>query len=196
MDAIPDLIETTVRCLLSNKLDQARTSLAVIDFPALINLRAELRDTIWARGGLATGYKSPRAGMRRQCTRQADIRATFERDRYTCRYLHCRRKTIAPAVLRLISKAFPDLVGCHPNWYPIETHILYWVYGTSIEHLVPFPAGGTSNPENLLTACYMCNDAKNRVPHTVLGWDVAPPSESPWFGLSEYVAELRKVVRL
>lgn len=181
--------------VLSNNRPQAVTLLSAIDLPALVQLRADLRNGIWAIGGLATGYKSRQPGTIRQYTRTTDKRFTFERDRYTCRYLHCRRRTVDPGVLRLLSQAFPDLVPYHPNWRPVETHILYWTFTTSLEHLVPFPAGGTSDRENLITPCYMCNDAKNRVPHTVLGWDVVPTTETRWLGLTEYIPELRKAIK-
>jgi len=195
VDGIPNLLERAVLSLLSSDQAQARRALRGIDFPALCKARLEFRSRIWAKGGLASGYKSLHPGTGRQSTRRADIRATFERDRYTCRYLHCRRRTVAIEVLKLISHSLPDLLPRHSNWQPVETHILYWTYTTSLEHIVPFPAGGTSNRQNLLTACYMCNDAKNYVPHDILGWDIGPPAEYCWFGLTEYIPELRKAIK-
>jgi hypothetical protein len=98
-------------------------------------------------------------------------------------------------VLRLLSKVFPDVLRHSPNWRPIDEHILYWTYSTSVEHIVPFPARGTSDPKNLLTACYLCNDVKNYLPLELLGWTIDdPPAQSTWLGLTEYIFELRKVV--
>lgn len=195
MDTVPNLLESAVLAVLSHNRSQALTSLTAIDNSTLIKLRGDLRNSIWTKEGLAASYKSPQPGTTRQNTKAADRRATFERDKYTCRYLHCRRRTVAVEVLKLLSEAFPDVVPRHRNWRFIETHMLYWTYATRIEHIVPFPSGGTSSRKNLLTACYMCNDAKNHVPIAVLGWAIGPPAESSWRGLTEYIPELRKAIK-
>lgn len=79
----------------------------------------------------------------------------------------------------------------HPNWKPVEQHALYWTCSTSLEHLVSFPAGGTSAVENLITSCYQCNDIKNRLPLALLGWDVAERVDADWDGLTGLLPELR-----
>jgi 5-methylcytosine-specific restriction endonuclease McrA len=72
----------------------------------------------------------------------------------------------------------------------VEEHILYLTYGTSLEHAISFPNGGTSNPENLITACYQCNDTKNMLDTSELGWEVARVEDMEWDGLSGYLPEL------
>lgn len=44
--------------------------------------------------------------------------AVFARDSYTCRY--CKRQTIAPPVLRVVSHLFPTAFRFHPNWKTSE----------------------------------------------------------------------------
>jgi 5-methylcytosine-specific restriction endonuclease McrA len=168
--------------------------LLAIDYCGLVETRTAAHSRVWAAGGVSAGYKAPLPGVGRQPARQADIRATFARDRYTCRYQHCQRPTIDLAVLKLLSKAFPDVLPYHPNWRPVNHHILYWTYSTSLEHRVPFPAGGTSAADNLLTACYQCNDVKTYLPLEVLGWTVSPPTDTNWVGLTEYLSPLRAAV--
>jgi 5-methylcytosine-specific restriction endonuclease McrA len=166
-----------------------------IDYRRLVELRTAAHARVWGAGGPAAGYKPPLRGAARQAARRADIRATFARDRYTCRYANCRRPTVDLEVLKLLSNAFPDVLPYHSNWRPVDRHILYWTYSTSIEHRVPFPAGGTSAAGNLITACYQCNDVKNYLPLEVLRWTVGPPEDSGWRGLTEYLSPLRAAVR-
>lgn len=194
MDSVVSHIERAVVALADNRRSDALAALAEIDYRRLVELRAAAHARVWAAGGVGTGYKPPLPGAGRQAARRADIRATFARDRYTCRYAHCRRPTVGLDVLKLLSKAFPDVLPYHPNWRPVDHHILYWTYSTSLEHRIPFPAGGTSAADNLLTACYQCNDVKNYLPLEVLGWSVSPPEESNWKGLTEYLSPLRAAV--
>ena len=161
----------------------------------MVGLREATYARVRERCSAQPPYQSPLPRTARQGTKSADVRATFTRDHYTCRYAHCRHPTVALEVLKLVSAAFPELVPYHPNWRPVDRHILYWTYSTSLEHAVSFPAGGTSSPDNLLTACYLCNDAKKHLPAELLGWTVSAPGESDWLGLTEYLAELQRVVR-
>lgn len=194
MDPIASHIERAVVALLADRGLEARAELLAIDYRRLVEIRTAAHSRVWAAGGVAAGYKPPLPGAGRQPARQADIRATFARDRYTCRYAHCQRPTIDLGVLKLLSKAFPDVLPYHSNWRPVDRHILYWTCSTSLEHRVPFPAGGTSAADNLLTACYQCNDVKNFLPLDVLGWTVSPPTDASWKGLTEYLSPLRAAV--
>jgi hypothetical protein len=181
--------------LLTGNRTEALVALRAIDFVALMKLRAETRSRAWGRSVGAAAYRSPFPGAKRLNPASALKRAAFTRDKYICRYAHCRRPTVDPGMLKLLSRAFPDVLPYHSNWKPIDDHILYWTYSTSLEHVISFPAGGTSDAGNLITACYLCNDTKNRLPLEWLGWTIGPPAESDWFGLTEYKTELNKTVR-
>jgi hypothetical protein len=89
---------------------------------------------------------------------------------------------------------FPDLIPYQKNWRPTEEHILYWTYGASVEHCVSFPHGGTSSPENLITACYRCNEVKNMLWADDLGWVVGEASMDDWDGLSGYLPRLAEFI--
>jgi hypothetical protein len=194
VDETVSLIEHAVVGLIAEKSDDALTAIRSIDYQALVERRVAAYGVARERRGSAPAYRSPLPRARRQSTRRVDIRDTFQRDRFTCRYAHCRRPTVALEVLKLLSTAFPEVMPYHSNWRPVADHILYWTYSTSLEHAVPFPAGGTSAPQNLLTACYLCNDIKKHLPAELLGWRVGAPEQSTWMGLTEHLADLRHSV--
>ncbi len=127
------------------------------------------------RPGMGTKFvdcqNAPASGMTAQSpVRASDMMSAFTRDRFTCRYEHCRRRTIYAPVLKHLSRMLPDILPYQKNWRPVEDHILYWTWSTSLEHKVSFPFGGTSAPDNLITSCYQCNDLKNILPYEDLGW--------------------------
>jgi len=189
-DEVISLVANAAAALADGRVLDAQRAVGSVDFPGLIQGRKEAYERVWGRpGGSATGYKSPRLGTRGGQPLIADVRATFNRDHYTCRY--CERQTISPNVLRLLSSAFPDVLPYHSNWRPLEAHILYWTYSTSLEHILPFPLGGTNHATNLITSCYQCNDLKNYLPIDRLGWRVADPVQSGWAGLTEHIPALR-----
>ena len=110
----------------------------------------------------------------------------FERDSYTCRY--CGQKTIAPPVLRVVSKAYPTLFRFHPNWKASETDAAYLVLSTSADHIVPITREGIDEPANLVTACWRCNAMKaNFLLSELRHWELLPPASTPWRGLTEYL---------
>jgi 5-methylcytosine-specific restriction endonuclease McrA len=194
MDPIVEHIQNAVEALAVGHTAKSERVLRTIDFSSLVQRRATAYSQVWGPGGLAAGFKLPVSEARRTAARRVDIRATFSRDHYTCRYSHCRRQTVSTDVFRLLSTAFPNILPYHRNWRPLDRHILYWIYSTSLEHLIPFRSGGTSAAENLLTACYECNDIKNYLPIERLEWQVTEPASSEWNGLIEYIPRLRSAI--
>ena len=194
MDATVSQLEHAALALIDGIPADALVAVRSIDYIGLVEARSAARARALESRRAAAPYKAQFAGARRLRTKPADVAVTFMRDHYTCRYAHCRRPTVHLDVLKLLSRAFPDALPSHPNWRPFDRHILYWVYSTSVEHMVSFPAGGTSAAENLLTACYLCNDIKNHFPAELLGFKVCPPVESAWRGLTEYLPDLRHAV--
>jgi hypothetical protein len=72
----------------------------------------------------------------------------YRRDAFTCRYSRCRKRTLYLPVLHEVANLFPDLLGTHGNWRPLEQHIVYWTCTSTLEHRVAFPHGGTESQEN------------------------------------------------
>jgi 5-methylcytosine-specific restriction endonuclease McrA len=164
---IPDQVRHAVLLLLQGDAGKAQAALRSIDYKRLISdrrasvkaRRARLaQQKIW-RDQRPTGG-TPNAQVVQIHSRQAvplpTRLAIFQRDHFTCRYSHCRRRTLYVPVLRALSRLLPDVIPYQKNWRPLEDHILYWTYSTSLEHTRSFPDGGTSDTENLITACYRC----------------------------------------
>jgi len=184
-DVIPDLLCRAVDCVLRGERGAARSLIAAIDQLALVASRKSAlrrrRATLASAAFLAHRPRGIRAdsngwaahGQPRTHVPRSAMLAIFERDHFICRYQHCRRRTIYVPVLRALSALFPELIPYQKNWRPFEDHMLYWTYGASVEHFVSFPHGGTSDPENLITACYQCNEIKNMLWADDLGWVVS-----------------------
>jgi len=202
-DPTPGLVRLAVEGVLRGGYDAAESALYSIDYGRLVSdrkaalkaRRARLALTqVWDPGE-SREQASPAVRARIRSAVPASTRQkTFARDHFLCRYSHCRKRTIYIPVLRALSALFPEVIPYHKNWRPLESHILYWTYGASLEHKLSFPHGGTSDPENLITACYQCNDIKNMIRASDLGWELADIEASDWDGLSSYVGALREVV--
>jgi len=199
------LLRRAIECALQGHHQAARSVLASIDSQRLISERKaalRLRRTLLARTkiwGHPTGSATQRVtaqGLKRVPVPVSTMLATFQRDKFVCRYSHCGKRTIYVPVLRALSALFPDLITYNSNWRPFEDHILYWTFGASVDHAIPFPHGGTSDPQNLITACYQCNDLKNMLLASDLGWTVGDiDPDDDWDGLMAYLSPLDKARR-
>jgi 5-methylcytosine-specific restriction endonuclease McrA len=117
--------------------------------------------------------------------------AVWVRDAFICRY--CGRKTIPPDFLRIVSFGFPLAFGWQSNWNP-PTHRAYWDISTSLDHLVAVSAGGDWRlHENLVTACYRCQEQKND--RAVAAEDLPPQERSNWDGLTKSYNALYEAVQ-
>jgi hypothetical protein len=117
----------------------------------------------------------------------------FQRDSFTCRY--CSRRTVLPPVLRLLSVVFPEIFPHNPNWKMVACHLAFWRDTASCDHIVPIARQGSSEPDNLVTACYMCNSTKQNWSVEELGWEVMPVCTSDWDGLARSYAALYEFLR-
>lgn len=197
MNPIIEHVRNAVVALCEGRVSEAEQELHAIDFPRLCRDRRAAYDEVWRKGGLATGFKKRFPGTKRKNPSDAEKLATFIRDRYTCRYSHCRRPVVSLDVLKLLSKAFPDVLPCRSNnWPGLDEHILYYTYSPNLEHLRSFTEVGPSAAaaENLITACYECGDIKNYLTIELLGWHVTEPPDTNWAGLTEYIPRLLTAV--
>ena len=70
-------------------------------------------------------------------------------------------------------------------------HLGYWRDVSSCDYLIPIARLGTSNLDNLVTACYMCNSIKQNWLVEELRWDLRPVSaDGEWDGLCGRYADL------
>jgi 5-methylcytosine-specific restriction endonuclease McrA len=110
--------------------------------------------------------------------------AVFQRDCWTCRY--CGGQTIAPPVLRVLSRMYPDRFPFHPNWKAGQVHPAYLLLSASLDHVRPGARGGSwSDHENLVSACWPCNSGKADLTLEEIGWNLLDEAEvqSDWDGL-------------
>ncbi len=188
-------IEATVEAVLAGDLATARKILSLINRDRLILERLHTKSLVRDRiREIRTKSRLPLRRVARMRVPDLLKRDTFGKDHYVCRYSHCGKRTIDLRVLKFLARLFPEELAYHPNWHPVEDHIIQWTNSASIEHRVSFPYGGTSLPENLITACYQCNDAKNLYLAEDLGWIVANRPQSEWDGLTRYLSDLREAV--
>lgn len=160
-----DSFKRVVELLLSEDREEAQDAVRQLDTPLVAN-----------------------AGrMQVSASVQASV---FLRDRFICRY--CSRKTIFGPVLRLVSLMAPTAMRYHPHWKMTECHIAFWRESTSCDHVIPVARGGSSKPDNLITACYMCNSIKQNWLVEELRWNVLPVWDTDWDGLIRYYPELTR----
>jgi 5-methylcytosine-specific restriction endonuclease McrA len=169
---------------LAGKRNDADVMLRSIDHDALRRERADFMARIPPRNPAIQPIIRER---RTQPEIKAQL-AMFIRDRFSCRY--CGKRTIFTPILRLLSRLYPDALPYHPNWKFGAGHPIYWTHSASCEHVVPIARGGTSAPDNLVTTCYLCNDAKSSALIQELGWTLQPPSTAYWDGLTTLYARL------
>lgn len=109
--------------------------------------------------------------------------SVFTRDQWHCRY--CGQRVVLPAVLRLISKTYPQQFPYHPHGKLDSTHPVY-SSSASVDHLHPYSVDGNNlAPENLITACWVCNLRKSNLSLDQLGWTLLPVERSEWKGLTD-----------
>lgn len=111
--------------------------------------------------------------------------SAFERDCWTCRY--CAGKTIAPPVLRVLSRLYPERFPYHPNWKAGQVHPAYLLLSTTLDHVHPGGRGGSWNdPANLVAACWPCNSGKGDFTLDEIGWKLLAESDvvSEWSDLT------------
>ena len=84
-------------------------------------------------------------------------RDIFARDGYRCRY--CGARVVLREARRVFIQHLPDAArwGRRNN----ELHCAFNALHASIDHVLPFKRGGSSEPDNLITACGPCQFGRN-----------------------------------
>lgn len=193
IDPTIECVRNAVVALAEGRFAEAEQQISAIDVPTLVQQREAAFARVWGAGGLAAGFTPPVRPNSRKAPSPSRIRAIYIRDHYICRYSHCQRTTVSVEVLRQLSTAFPSVFPYHLHWRRADTHFIYYTHSASLEHLIPLASGdpASEQDDNLLTACYACNDLKNYLPIERLGWHVTEPSTTDWAGLTEYLPALR-----
>jgi len=115
------------------------------------------------------------------------IARVFVRDNFTCRY--CGVRTVPPVVLRVLSVLYTDELPYDPHWK--TAHPMYWKISSSVDHLEAGSSGGDwTDSDNLVTACYQCNQTKSNVSIEHLGWTADQSGVAGWDGLTGFYPAL------
>lgn len=60
----------------------------------------------------------------------------------------------------------------------------------TLDHVIPWAAGGTNELDNLVCACRVCNRVKGELTLEQLEWELQPIPDSDWDGLTRYYRPL------
>lgn len=194
IDPIPSLIENTLKAILSDDLDLAKEYMKTISEKELYLERDNLLANVKNKRKILENKPKHNSEKTKRPSHDSFKKKVFKRDNYTCCY--CNRKTIDLDVLKIISNVIPDAFPLHSSWILEETHILYWIYSTSLEHVVPLAQGGKNDLSNMRVACYLCNDVKKDTMVEDLGWKLnshVVSDRNSWQGLREYVPQLMEL---
>ncbi|HKS48955.1 MAG TPA: HNH endonuclease [Amycolatopsis sp.] len=112
------------------------------------------------------------------------IARVYARDHYQCRY--CGERVILTAVMRLVSRLYPEQFPYHPNWKADSTHPAFVSRSATLDHVHPIAGGGDPTAlDNLVTACWNCNRRKGDLDLTELNWPLVEPRGKNWKGLTD-----------
>lgn len=162
-DDYPEELEQVIVALLSDGREAAAEILAPIAYPRReVAVRSEPSETVMV--------------------------SIYKRDRFHCRYCGC--KVVPTQIMRLVSETFPDQFPYHPNWRAGHTHPAITSRSPNLDHVVPWAKGGGNDPENLVCACWVCNQIKGDLSLQQLGWKLRPIPETDWDGLVRYYRSL------
>lgn len=190
--SIDRVVQRAIDCVLCGDHQTARDHLSTIDFRGLLlESEAKRRAIQGTRTSLADPRRSPRG-----TPSESQKLQIYHRDHFTCWF--CERRTIYSPTLMILSAAFPDILPYRSNnWTPKQDHAIYWTWSTSWDHFRPVARGGSSRPtDNLVTACYQCNDIRGDWLPDEIGWKPTPPKLSNWDGLSGKMPALRNALGL
>ena len=166
--------------------------------PATDSYDVQIRDLVIAvtQHGYEAGAEvatqlaySARAVQRRTSLSVAKQAEVMRRDGFYCRY--CVRKCIPSPIIELVHELYPTQVPWTPGWKGGATHPAFLTRSPCIDHVDPGAWSGKWNDaDNLVTACFPCNEVKSDLPLDVLGWEVRDIPEEPWDGLVPYYRAL------
>ncbi|WP_137725903.1 HNH endonuclease [Prescottella subtropica] len=180
-DQVTEQVAHIVDLLVTQQIPQARAAAAALDLDAIGAVRRSRLAAVADHQTPADAAVTGRAARRTVPTRVKS--GIFDRDRWTCRI--CGAHTLDLRVTRRISELIPLEFPHHRNWKFEATHLLYWTHTASLEHVVPLARGGRDTPDNMVTTCYACNDARRHFLLDEIGWTLRPVPHTDWQGLTD-----------
>jgi 5-methylcytosine-specific restriction endonuclease McrA len=106
----------------------------------------------------------------------------FIRDGFIDRY--SGDKLLFPGALRILSLNLPDHFPYQSHWKTTETHIAYWYFYPTVDHIIPIARGGSNSLDNLVTTSQLRNSSKSHWLLEEIGWELKPKGNiEDWDGL-------------
>ena len=195
-DAAASLMSEAADAILAKDLGLARELVRQADMPVLYEHAAAVM------GGRHPGtqFRQPITGPIAKAGKAAPRMPTdtvrrflHARDGWRCRFCDCR--VVSPKARSAMRAALPGAIP----WSDTEGHHgAFYALSASLDHVVPYSAGGTNGEENLVTACWPCQFGKGSFRLEELGLldpRVRPPIDDGWDGLVRLLdkPELRTV---
>lgn len=117
-----------------------------------------------------------------------DAMLVYVRDGFIDRYSGAR--LVNPAVLRVITRHYPNEFPFQKNWKMSETHPAYWELTPTVDHIHPVAREGQDFELNWVTTSMVRNAAKANWTIDELGWELhAPGNYSDWDGLTGWLIQ-------
>ena len=115
----------------------------------------------------------------------------FARDGFIDRY--SGKRLIIPGILKILSVYFPEEFPYQAHWKMSETHMAYWEFVPTIDHIEPIAVGGADDECNWVTTSMLNNSIKSNWSLKQLGWKLYEPGNlNEWDGLSHLFVQLAK----
>jgi HNH endonuclease len=183
-EAAADMLSEAADAILAGDLDRARNLVRRTDMPVLFEHTTLVMSGSDPRIQRRRPIELPAGKVARLASRMPSGEATkalFARDGWRCRFCDCR--VVPPKFRTAMRTALPGAI----RWSKAEGfHGAFIAMSASVDHVVPYSAGGTNEEENLVTACWSCQFGKDAYSLEELGLldpRARPPVKDSWDGL-------------
>jgi len=183
-----DLLSQATDHVLAGAADHARELLRQADMPILRAYTARAMSSVTEEIHRLRPVENlppqiPKADRGKRAPSPAEELAILKRDDYRCRYCGCR--VVDRKAQSALAHALPGAV--HWGGKDIELNAAFYTLKGVLDHVVPHAHGGTSDSDNLVTACQPCNYGKGNWFIEQVGLSdprLRPPVVDGWDGLT------------
>lgn len=204
-DMAANLFDQADDALLANDIVQCRALIAAADMPVLCEYAYSVVGPINPR--IHRQSRMPRNLLPKDLASRRMpgikvIRSLYERDGYRCRY--CGTRVVLPEARKVFLKLLPDVArGKHDKHGAVAIpggadaasgkarHCGFSVLQASVDHVLPYRRGGSNEPDNLVTACGVCQFGRSNwllSEVEILDPFERPPSVDQWDGLKRVLS--------
>jgi 5-methylcytosine-specific restriction endonuclease McrA len=174
--------------ILAHDLDRARELARQADMPELLQFARRLmgaEDPEIHRKRSTPKPPAPPTKVLARMPTAREIRELFKRDGWRCRWCGCR--VASPQAQDAMRACLP---GAIPWGDEDGYHGAFFALTASVDHVVPYSAGGSNDLENLVAACWSCQFGRGA--YTIEQFGLVDPRSRPplvdgWDGLCRVI---------